>query len=1039
MTRPSTIGHWSLVIATLVIFLAVAPLLRTVSPCTHDGDLHVYRVVAIRHALEEGLLYTRWLPDLAFGYGYPFFNYREPLSYYLALGLYLLGLPLPLALNLVYVLSILGCAVGAYLLARDLFGPTAGLVAAAAYACAPYMFLDALVRGNAPESLALAFLPLILWSFRRLALQGGRRWFAAATLLLTGLYLTHNISALLFTPFLLLYLALLVWSYRRQADWRWAVLALLLALALTAFFWFPALAEKGYAQLHMSRVTRNNDFHYNFLTLAEVFVPPSPVDTSLMNPPMEIHLGLVPAVLAGAGLTLGLLWARRLRGPGTGSAEGAAFRERVGSLVLFAASAVLFVFMSLSASLWLWENLPLLEFVQFPWRFIGRAALPVALLAGACFSDDGPSVARRLAPLALVGLLLAAFPATYPPSGYCPHPARPTVADIHRYERESGLVGVDPEGSYFPVWVEERPTGSPLEEQYISGGTVTRFDETALPEGAALLEAEYGPNRARLVVESPRLFRARYLAFYFPGWRVTVDGEEVPVAPSDPEGLLTFDLPAGRHVVAVRFTETPLRLLADVLSSLSLILFVALIFVSPRPRVAVSPHPHVTLSPLLPLSALLLLLLKLAVVDRVDTPFRRPALRADGTLPGVAQPLNRLYADGLALLGADLSATTLPADGSLRVDLYWTARQSPSRPYQTTVYLLGADGFLWSAQDSARPRGYHRPPPTDTWMPGRWALDSHEVEPLPGTPPGVYRVVVTVFDRETLAPLSVLDEAGQPAAPQLTLGEIAITAPRHPVALPSRGRLDLPLSDLTLLTADFDRERAAPGDAVHLDLLWRAEAGLEAPSADLALRASDETVAASYPLSLPVTTWAAGDVWRSQHRLVLPADLQTGVYTWTVAPSSLPLAVISVTAPTHTYTPPPLQREIGVTLGDVATLLGFDLQPATLQPATLLTVTLVWRAERTPAESYRVFLHLLDPQGRLVAQADGEPAGWTRPTTGWLPGEIITDQRGLTVPADAPVGRYTLSAGLYLPGFPPLSAPDGTTSVLLTSLEVVGR
>ncbi|MGD2176473.1 MAG: 6-pyruvoyl-tetrahydropterin synthase-related protein, partial [Anaerolineae bacterium] len=213
----------------------------------------------MRHALEQGMVFARWLPDLAFGYGFPFFNYRAPLSYYLALSLHLTGLPLPLASNLVYVLSLLGSALGAYLLARDLFGPRAGVVAAVAYTYAPYQLLDALSRGNAPEAVALALLPFLLWAFRRLALRGGRGWFSLSVGLLTALYLGHNISSLLFTPFLLAYLAALWWIYRQQGHWTQAALAFALALGLTAFFWLPALAEKDYVQLYLTGATRGND------------------------------------------------------------------------------------------------------------------------------------------------------------------------------------------------------------------------------------------------------------------------------------------------------------------------------------------------------------------------------------------------------------------------------------------------------------------------------------------------------------------------------------------------------------------------------------------------------------------------------------------------------------------------------------------------------------------------------------------------------------------------------------------------------------
>ena len=578
-------------IVLLLCGVAVMPLLRGASPCTHDGGLHYFRVAALKHSLKQGILFSRWLPDLAFGYGFPFFNYRSPVSYYVSSGLYLIGLPLPWALNLVYVLSILGSAAGMYLFARDIFGVEAGLVAAVAYAHAPYQFLNALLRGNMPESLALALMPFVLWAFRRLALEGGRRWFLVAAGMLAALYLSHNISSLLFTPLLLIYVVLLWWVYRQRGHWTGVALAFGLALGMTAFFWFPALAEKKFVQLNMTRTTRNNDFHHNFVGLAEIFAPPAPVDTSLMNPPMRIHLGMVQTLLAGGGLIMGLTSMLRRFGTASQAASGASSvtlsrrkLERSATLIFATAFAVLLLFMSTRASQWLWEHIPLLPFVQFPWRFVGRAALPVALLVGGAvhFASVGvrtigverlePHVLRLIPFVCVTFLILSAFPSTYPPRGYCPQPSSAAINDVFAYERQSGLVGVDPVGAYFPTWVEQRPEGSPLEDQYSRGSSSTdgaapeRFDASALPDGAEIVDADYGPNRARVVVESPEAFQARYLTFYFPGWRAHVDGKQVPISPSHPEGLITLDVPAGRHTIRVRFGETPLRLAADLFS-----------------------------------------------------------------------------------------------------------------------------------------------------------------------------------------------------------------------------------------------------------------------------------------------------------------------------------------------------------------------------------------------------------------------------------------------------------------------------------------
>ena len=1070
------IGHWSLVILLCVI--AVVPLLRSESPCTHDGSFHYYRVAAMRHALQESTeplraAFTRYLPDLAFGYGYPFFNYRAALSYYLALALHLAGVALPLALNMVYALSIAGSAVAAYLLARDLFGPRAGVVAAAAYAYAPYQFLDALLRANMPESVALPLMPLILWAFRRLVLTGQRRWFLASTGSLAILLLTHNISSLLFAPFLLTYLIVLWLVHRQEGHWIAAGSALALAFGLTAFFLGPALLEQGYAQLHMSHVTRNNDFHYNFLGLAEIFAPPAPVDTSLMNPPMRVHLGLVQAILGGLGLVLGFVrWHDR---------------ERRAMTVFLALSAVAMLGMSTRASLWLWEHVPLLPFVQFPWRFVGRVILPVSLLAGAGASaivaptqretrntQHGTRTAYcvlRIAYfVAVAALILAAFPYTYPPQGHCPSAPYPTISDVFTYERRSGLVGVDPEGSYFPVWVKQRPEGSPLEEQYAAAGPISRLDEAGLPAGATVVEADIGTNRALFVVETPTRFRARYLVFYFPGWRVWVDGEPAEVTATDPEGLISFDVPAGRHTVVVRFGSTPIRTACTVVSLLSL---VALLFLT------IHYQPISNLNPQTPppdignwqlvighwtldighwslvighFLFIILIAFKFAVVDRTDTIFRHPTLRPDGTLTGIDHPLGQRYVDGLTLIGYDQDRTAMPVDGTLRTDFYWTTYARPGARYQTVVHLVGADGLRWSTPDSFRPRGYAKYPPTNTWPPGQYALDSHEIEPLPGTPPGTYDVVLTTFDRDTLAPLSTLNVEGQPAAPELTLEQVTLSAPHRAAGLEELGirrRIDVPLGPITLLGADFDRDEAAPGDSVLLTTFWRAD---ERPSGDLtihlALVGRDGSPVGEYDLApavrwYPTSAWQPGDIWRGQHILHLPAGIDTGDYTWQLSAqpigqsTDLP-ATLHVTAPERAFTPPPTDVKIDIRLGDLATLAGANLTPETsnLKPGDAITATLVWRAEDTPSASYHVFLHLLGPGGALVAQSDGVPANWTRPTTGWLPGEYIVDAHVLALPSDAPVGAYALLAGLYVPDGERLTTPEGSDAIPVDTLTV---
>jgi hypothetical protein len=102
---------------------------------------------------------------------------------------------------------------------------------------------------------------------------------------------------------------------------------------------------------------------------------------------------------------------------------------------------------------------------------------------------------------------------------------------------------------------------------------------------------------------------------------------------------------------------------------------------------------------------------------------------------------------------------------------------------------------------------------------------------------------------------------------------------------------------------------------------------------------------------------------------------------------------------------------VDAALGELARLRAFELSQIDNQ----LTLGLAWEATGTTETAYRVFVHLLDDAGNIVAQSDSEPAAGSYPTTAWLPGDIIVDQHTIVLPADLPSGDYALVTGLYDP------------------------
>ena len=95
-------------------------------------------------------------------------------------------------------------------------------------------------------------------------------------------------------------------------------------------------------------------------------------------------------------------------------------------------------------------------------------------------------------------------------------------------------------------------------------------------------------------------------------------------------------------------------------------------------------------------------------------------------------------------------------------------------------------------------------------------------------------------------------------------------------------------------------------------------------------------------------------------------------------------------------------------------LAGYSLTQETA-PGGEILLALRWESLRPVEYDYQVFVHLLDKRGERIAQRDGQPVQWMRPTSTWQPGEEIIDRYGMTLPDDLPPGRYTIVVGLYDP------------------------
>lgn len=150
--------------------------------------------------------------------------------------------------------------------------------------------------------------------------------------------------------------------------------------------------------------------------------------------------------------------------------------------------------------------------------------------------------------------------------------------------------------------------------------------------------------------------------------------------------------------------------------------------------------------------------------------------------------------------------------------------------------------------------------------------------------------------------------------------------------------------------------------------------------------------------------------------------------------------VITLTVSGGTSVPIP----IGANLGNLVVLEQAEVLQARVRPGEVFAISLRWRPLTAISTRYVVFVHLIGPDGRLIAQEDVEPLRGSRPTDTWVPQMPLWDPHQVTLPSDAPSGTYQVRVGMYPVGQPgnrlsvldPGQASVEANSILIVRIEV---
>lgn len=788
-----------LLFLSALVTLVVQPLTQAGLPTTSDGTLHLLRTVELDSLLRQGYLFPRWAADLWLGLGYPLFNFYGPLFYYVAELFRILGAGAIGGFKIAIVLAIAGGAGSTFLLARRFVGMPGALVAATAFTLMPHLLRELFRGGDYPQLFAMMLLPSMLWSLHLLvgshdtAARSGHsasgrpgHWsllrILPATAAGAALLLAHNVSAMLFAPVVTIYaLFLVIASGDRRTLWRLAPAAAL-ALGFSAFFWLPALVEKSATQVD-NLLTGYFDFRNHFVQPWELFAPSPALDLATMNPPMVSNVGQAQVVLAAVALLA--LW------PGL-----ALPRTMRAHVIVFALVAVVAGLLMLQISQPVWEALPTLALAQFPSRLLSVVGLAAALLAGVGVEIMGrrsPRLGIVYGLIAVSALVYTALPRLYPTPPF-EWQQDPTVADITRYELRTGALGTSSGGEFLPREAKLRPGAGALVDAYLADKPIERLDHAPLPPGTNGTTLLHAPTLERVQFDGPNAFGALFNLIYFPGWRAYVDGLATVSKPMEPSALTLVEVPAGRHIVELRFEDTPIRTTAQVISIGSALLVLLAVAVHLRQRhttarsadlpagdasamlsktagVSWTSNPSLERVPALVLFPGLLVLVLAMKIGFVDP--QTEWFRTNSRLPavvGLARPLQLDYANGMRLLGYDLKAQRVQPGATLKLVLYWQTTRPLARDYSVFVHLTPMNNDRQVAQaDSMHPG----PNPTSRWPTDKYTIDLHEMRVPPEVAPGRYRLQMGVYDsgRSVRIPL----REGQAKSDPLILSEVEVT------------------------------------------------------------------------------------------------------------------------------------------------------------------------------------------------------------------------------------------------------------------------
>jgi len=498
-----------------VSVLLILPIAFWGIPAGADLANHYRFALPFYDSIQRGHLYPSWLAESNAGYGDARFRFYPPGLYYV------LSVFKPLAgwfgsTVITFVLLTAVGSLGVYFWTRAFLNPQSSLLAAVLYAIAPYHLNELYQASLLSEYAACAVLPFVFAFIdrvceRKMIVDVAGLAVAYALLILMNLPLAviGSLSALAFT------LVRVTGRGALRIDLRLAA-GVLLGLACSAFFSVRMVSELPWIKAGVVDPKAYYDYRVNFIF--------SPSALTNRNTWYANLLALATITLFLPAIVL--IW----KGNG---------RKR---FVAVSIVTIFSFFMTLPLSQPLWQLIPKLSEVQFPWRWLAVTSLTGSVLVAASIPHWIELLKARVRPVYFLPALGFVFSLIFIgsqivwDSDYMPkREFDPFLASIR------GAVS-------FKDWL-------PVEaHQLLELPKMT--DNVAMASRSVTVEA-WEPEYRKFSVSEGPAGQARLKTFYYPNWKAKADGSALNLAPS-PEGVMLVTVSDRATTVEVSFVE-PLK------------------------------------------------------------------------------------------------------------------------------------------------------------------------------------------------------------------------------------------------------------------------------------------------------------------------------------------------------------------------------------------------------------------------------------------------------------------------------------------------